>query len=148
MGAPQVRFVVMPAADDGAWQAFACKVVETAYLDGHRVLVRCDSAEQAQSFDELLWRFSDNSFVPHEIAAPGAACEEAPVVLWPHGEPPAAAAVLVNLASDVPAWYRQFARIEEVLDGDVARRRAGRERFRFYRAEGIEPQTRDVGDAP
>ena len=148
MGAPQVRFVVTPeAAGDEAWQASACKVVEAAYLAGKRVLVNCGSADQARSFDELLWRFSDSSFVPHEIAAPGGS-GAAPVVLWQDGEPPDAADVLVNLAADVPAWYRQFARIEEVLDGDVARRRAGRERFRFYRAEGIEPQTRDVGDAP
>lgn len=147
MGAPQVRFDVMPEADDGAWRAFACKVVEKAYLDGNRVLVWCGSADHAQSFDELLWRFSDSSFVPHEIGSAGEP-SAAPVVLWPDDSPPAAADVLVNLAADVPPWYGQFARIEEVLDGDQARRRAGRERFRFYRAEGIEPQTRDVGNEP
>jgi len=147
MGAPEVQFIVMPKADDGAWRVSACKVVEEAYLRGDRVLVRCGSADQAQTIDELLWRFSDSAFVPHEIAAPGRP-GEAPVVLWSEGEPQAGADVLVNLAVDVPPWYDRFARIVEVLDGDEERRRAGRARYRFYRAQGIEPQTRDIGAGP
>lgn len=147
MGAPEVQFIVMPKADDGAWRVSACKVVEEAYLRGDRVLVRCGSADQAQTIDELLWRFSDSAFVPHEIAAPGRP-GEAPVVLWSAGEPQAGAEVLVNLAVDVPPLYDRFARIVEVLDGDEERRRAGRARYRFYRAQGIEPQTREIGAGP
>lgn len=133
--------MVIEDAGDGAWQSFACRLVERAYLDDRRVLVHCGSPGLAASFDEALWRFSDCSFVPHEVAGPGTD-SRSPVVLWPgEGAPPEGADVLVNLDAAVPGWFRQFARIDEVLDGDAARRRAGRDRFRFYRSQGIEPVT-------
>lgn len=132
--------MVIEDAGDGAWQTFACRLVEQAYLDDQRVVVHCGSPALAASFDEALWRFSDCSFVPHEVAVP-TADSQSPVVLWPHSARPDAADVLVNLDAAVPEWFRQFARIDEVLDGDEARRRAGRDRFRYYRSQGIEPVT-------
>jgi len=58
--------------------------------------------------------------------------------------------VLVNLGSEIPAAASYAARIAELIDADEQRRRAGRNRFRQYRDQGVTPETRTVSaeDAP
>jgi DNA polymerase-3 subunit chi len=141
---PRVTFYVLDDADGRARGSWACRLIEKAWQLDNRVLVRLDSAEEARDLDELLWRFSDRSFVPHELCPPAGA-DDAPVLLMTGDEPPAAADVLVNLGSAVPAWYDRFGRIAELIGGDEAARRAGRERFRFYREQGLEPETHNLG---
>jgi DNA polymerase-3 subunit chi len=55
--------------------------------------------------------------------------------------------MLVNLAATVPAGYQRYARIAEVIDADDVRRRLGREHFRLYRDQGMQPETHEMGDA-
>ena len=47
--------------------------------------------------------------------------------------------VLVNLAADVPACVAAAQRVAEFIDGDPARRQAGRSRFRAYKDRGVQP---------
>ncbi|MCI0434251.1 MAG: DNA polymerase III subunit chi, partial [Gemmatimonadetes bacterium] len=60
------------------------------------------------------------------------------------GATPADAEVLINLCEHVPEGFERFARIVEPVDGDAARRKAGRERYRFYRERGLAPDTHTV----
>jgi DNA polymerase-3 subunit chi len=63
-------------------------------------------------------------------------------------EPAAPAAdLLVNLAARLPAHWERFARIAEIIDADVERRRLGRERFKTYRDLKLAPQTHQLNDA-
>lgn len=144
MAGPRVTFYVLADGDEQARRTYACRLVEKAYLQDHRVVVRLDSGADAGHFDELLWRFSDRSFVPHDppgSAGPG----PAPVVLTVAEDPPGTADVLVNLGTDVPAWFARYGRVAELVGGDEAARQAGRERFRFYRDQGLEPETHNLG---
>jgi len=130
--------------DERARRTYACRLVEKAYLQDHKVVVRLAPGEDAGDFDELLWRFSDRSFVPHEVASRGAGTV-APVLLTSGDDPGGEADVLVNLAADVPSWFSRYARVAELVGGDSASREAGRDRFRFYREHGIEPETHNLG---
>ena len=143
MAGPRVSFYIVADGDEPARRSYACRLVEKAYLQDHRVVVRLGSGDDVADFDELLWRFSDRSFVPHEVAGsdPGAA----PVLLTAGEDPAGAADVLVNLADDVPPWFCRYARVVELVGGDAAARQAGRERFRFYREQGLEPETHNLG---
>lgn len=144
MAAPRVTFYVLADADADGRMGYACRLVEKAYLQDNRVLVRCGSPEEAQSFDELLWRFSDRSFVPHELLGQDAA-PAAPVGILGDGEPSLPGGVLVNLGADVPAWFARFDRVAELVAADDESRRNGRERYRFYREQGVEPETHTLG---
>jgi DNA polymerase-3 subunit chi len=102
-----------------------------------------DSSELA-SLDELLWTHGDDrSFIPHELVAPGTACE-APVLLTTSAVPKGSIDVLVNLASGVPACAGQALRVIEIIDGDAGRREAGRVRFKAYRDLGLQLTTHNV----
>ena len=149
MPEPQVDFYVLPGGDSAARLRFACRLVEKAWLKRHRVRVQLDPGGELESFDQLLWTFSDRAFIPHRRAGSheevrGAA--PAPVVLADTDAADAADGdVLVNLAAAQPAMAG-WARIAEVIDADAARRAKGRDRYRAYRERGLEPKTHDMGD--
>jgi DNA polymerase III subunit chi len=146
LGEPRVSFYVLPGREERDRQALACRLVEKAWHSGHRVHVTLDDAAAARAFDELLWQFSDISFVPHALAGDAAAAE-APVRIGTATEPAGDAEVLVNLSAALPGEPERFERIVEVIDAEESRRRQGRERFRAYRERGIMPETHNLGDA-
>lgn len=120
---------------DGTRDAFACRLAEEAYLEGHRVHLNAMDEAHARRLDALLWTFSDGSFVPHALQA---AVEDVvpAVVIASASEPLSDRDVLLNLAREVPTFYSRFGRVAEVVDGDDEGRARGRERYRFYRDRG------------
>jgi DNA polymerase-3 subunit chi len=50
----------------------------------------------------------------------------------------------LNVSGAVPPFFDRFARVAEFLDARPEVRTAGRERFKSYRAQAIEPQTHNV----
>jgi DNA polymerase-3 subunit chi len=138
-----VDFYVLEEVSARARLRTACRVVEKAYLAGNTVLVWHTELDELKEFDELLWTFGDGSFVPHEpLTANG--FEVAPVLLGMGAPPTAPFDVLVNLAPDVPACLDTAQRVAEFIDGDPARRQAGRARFRAYKERGIQPNTHNI----
>ncbi len=148
---PRVDFYVLGSRETAARLRFACRLVEKAWLGDHRVRVQLDPSGESAVFDDLLWTFADRSFVPHERLQPGevAPAASAPVVIADgEGAGPDDRDVLVNLGAGVPAAFQGYARIAEIVDADDERRRLGRERYRFYREHGIEPETHYMDNAP
>lgn len=141
-GAQRVDFYVLGEASSSARLKLACRLAEKAFLANQRVLVWHTDAEELKTFDELLWTFGDRSFVPHEFL-PG----DAPVLLSNGTAPTDPVDIIINLAPDVPACRTQAPRIAEIIDGDDARRRAGRARFKAYRDLGIQPASHNISEA-
>jgi DNA polymerase-3 subunit chi len=139
----QVDFYVLEPAAGGSRHALACRIVEKAWSQGHRVLVHCASAEEARQVDRLLWTHRDQSFVPHGLL--GAADPALNPVLVAHGgEAGEEHDVLVNLAPAAPVCFSRFTRVAEPVDNDPEARAAGRERFKFYRDRGYQPTTHPI----
>ncbi len=152
MPAPQVDFYVLEGSDPRQRLHFACRLVEKAWLKRHRVRVQFDAGGELEAFDQLLWTFSDRSFVPHRRAStPDDTLPPAlPTVVIAEGAEADAADgdVLVNLSSTAPSDINAWARIAEVVDSDAGRRTQGRERFRAYRERGLAPATHEMGSEP
>jgi DNA polymerase-3 subunit chi len=148
--AERVDFYILPSSEERARLKHACRLAEEAYLAGKRVFVYCDDPQQLERFDDLLWSFADRSFVPHEIYAESQQWRETPVLLGCAAQPEQPYDVLVNLGVDVPASATHAAHIAELVDSDEASRRAGRNRFRHYRDQGLAPVTHTVAaeDSP
>jgi DNA polymerase-3 subunit chi len=145
MGEPRVSFYVLPGREERDRRVLACRLVEKAWHAGHGIYVMLDDADAAREFDELLWQFSDISFVPHALAGDPAALDAA-VRIGTADEDAGGAEVLVNLSATLPGEPARFGRIVEVVDADDTRRQRGRERFRAYRERGIIPETHNLGD--
>jgi len=141
----RVDFYVLGAADPRARLAYACRIAEKAYEQGLRVAVRTASPSETAEIDDLMWTFSDRSFVPHAVwpAEPSVA-EHTPVLIASGPLPDSHRDVLVNLAAEGPAEPARYGRICEIVGADAAPRRRARQRWRSYRAAGLAPANHDV----
>lgn len=143
----RVDFYVLGGTAPKDRRTFACRLVEKAYLKNLSVLILGASAEEAKALDDLLWTFSDRSFVPHRCLEgddSGAAAE--PVRLTAALEGAGRADLLVNLSDRLPADLAPYARIAEIIDADPERRRLGRERFKSYREHKLVLETHQLDD--
>jgi DNA polymerase-3 subunit chi len=145
-GVPQVDFYILPGTAGAARLKFACRLIEKAYLEGSRCLVRVGDTAELESLDALLWTFAERAFVPHDRLEGDAATGPAPVLLTAGALPPMpdGFAVLFDLALGAPPADVPPTRIVEVVDADETRRRLGRERFRAYRERGWTPATHNI----
>ena len=133
-------FYILAEAGAPARLKVACRLAEKAYQAGQRVLIwHCDKDELTR-LDELLWTFSDTSFVPHEWADAG---RDAPVLLSAGVTPAGPIGVLINLdpSPEPPPGASAAERVAEIIAAEPQQREAGRARFRAYRQLGCEPVT-------
>jgi DNA polymerase III subunit chi len=134
----RVDFYVHDTPGFDALARTACRLAEKGFQQAQRVYIHTDSPESARALDERLWTFHDRSFVPHALASDDPA---APVVIG-HGPAPAGElGILINMAVQVPDFYSRSTRVADLVDGDPKRREEGRERFRYYREQGLTPET-------
>lgn len=142
MAAPKVDFYLLATPDARARLTSACRLAEKAFDQGLRVAVRTSGPAESAEVDELMWTFSDRSFVPHAVwpAEPSVA-EQTPVLISSGALPDSHRDVLVNLAPEPPPGFEAFGRLCEIVTSDEAAKRAGRVRWRSYRDAGLEPQS-------
>ena len=136
----QVEFYILE--NDQSREMIACHLVEKAWQQQHRVHIHTESAAQAKKLDEMLWSFSDDSFIPHEI---GSHNEKLATVSIDHAADPVCHEMLINLAAEVPVFFSRFERVTEIIDDDPQHKESGRERYRFYRDRGYELSTQKIG---
>jgi DNA polymerase-3 subunit chi len=145
----QIAFHILSESSDIARLKLACTLIERDFLAGERVLVWLDDSS-LQSFDNLLWTFSDRAFVPHEMLAEVPADCEAPVQLTAETQLPSSVfaahfTTLVTLRNEASLAALEFPKVIEVVDAEPGRRDAGRARYRFYRDNGANPQHIEAG---
>ena len=139
----KVDFYLLDGGTDSR-EHFACRLADKAWRLGNRVYLLAPDQPAALELDELLWTFSQGSFVPHAVCANDSDAEVHPVLIG-HSEPPAALHdVLISLAPEVPTWFSRFARIAELVGAAEEDKARGRERFRYYRERGYPLETHDL----
>ena len=142
----RIDFYILDRASGDARLLFACRLAEKAVAQDLEVLIHTKGPAESARLDELLWTFSQGSFLPHRRLDEGAAPDEGEPVLIGCGEEPSGGRwdLLINLAQEVPQYFSRFARVAELIGPAEENKTAGRERFRYYRDRGYELQTHRV----
>ena len=105
----RVDFYLLASEQNDARWTVACRLLEKAYIKGHRVFVICDNQQDAELLDELLWTFRDDSFIPHNLQGEGP--EPPPPIQIGYGkEPRGFNDILLNMTNSVPSFYNKFKR--------------------------------------
>ena len=145
MAGTKVDFYVLSASDRRSRLTTVCRLVEKAYEQGLRVAVRTSAPAETVEVDELMWTFSDRSFVPHGVwpADPDFATAT-PVLISSGALPDSHRDVLVNLGADLPADFATFSRVCEVVAGDEDAKRQARLRWRGYKDAGLAPENHNL----
>jgi DNA polymerase-3 subunit chi len=137
---PRIDFYIIENADANARLRLTCRLIEKAYKNKHRIYVHTDNQQHAHQLDELLWTYREDSFLPHNLYGDGP--EPAPPIQVGFAVTPEKHRdILINLSDPIPEFYRQFSRILEIITMAPEIQIAGREHYRFYRAEGFEINT-------
>lgn len=127
-----------------------CRWAEHFYDRGGRVLILTDSTPAARYIDELLWTFSQGSFIPHALSSPEDAAPRAEPVIIAVGEidSPGCDVVLC----DAPARFEFMRRFETavhfILRDDPEKRQESRLLWQKARDLGENPVHISYGRQP
>jgi DNA polymerase-3 subunit chi len=119
---------------------FACRLIEKAYKQKHRIYVHAEDRAMAHQLDEMLWTYREDSFLPHNLHGEGPE-PPPPIQIGFENAPEKHRDILINLNPQIPEFHPQFARVLELIVNDAAAQEMGRERYRFYRTQGFEINT-------
>ena len=64
---PRIDFYVLQNQSPNGRYKLACRITEKAYLSECKIYLRTNNIEESQLLDDLLWTFSQSSFVPHDL---------------------------------------------------------------------------------
>lgn len=138
----QVDFYLLTQADESSKLQYACRLLQKAYLSQHKCYVCASNESQLSALDEMLWTFSDTSFIPHrcyQAATP--AWHDYPVQLGLQVCQDEAVTLVLNLhATQIPA-IDKVSRVLELVGADEQDKHSARKRFAYYRKLRIEPNT-------
>jgi len=141
----KVDFYLLSAEHPRARLTTACRLAEKAFGQGLRVAVRTTGPAETAELDELMWTFSDRSFVPHAVwPAEGELTGDTPVLISSGALPESHRDVLINLAPEPWADASGFARVCEVVGADEPAKKRARARWRRYREAGLAPESHNL----
>ena len=138
----RIDFYIIEEGSEEATDIFICRLTEKIWSQNNAVYIHVADEQHATRYDELLWTFSEDSFVPHQLAAEE---NNEKMVLIGHQTtaeiPTRQHDVLINLNHETPSFFSQFERVAEIITTDEISRNKGRERYQFYRDRGYALET-------
>jgi len=136
-----VTFHLIDDAEPDAFWFYAADLCAQAAADERMTYVVCANLEHVESFDEYLWGYRPDAFVPHTADPEDAA--HAPLFI---GMDPAAGGFdyVINLSGKPIERVTERQAVDEIVDANDANREAARARWRDYQQAGVKPQHRAV----
>lgn len=129
----KIDFHILPDASmDSRW-LYTCRLVEKAANLGHKILLVVDTEEEAKTLDDLLWSFKPESFIPHQIIGGE---NDANIEITYSNTTGDHQDVLINLSSQVPAYFSRFERVSEIVIQEPKILENTREHYRHYKQRG------------
>ncbi|WP_237054775.1 DNA polymerase III subunit chi [Microbulbifer sediminum] len=138
----RIDFYVLSSDQPHQGDVFACRLAEKAFRAGMRVLLAVDDRTRAGQLDELLWTFREDSFLPH---APQAGEQHAAVEINCGEDPGLHHGLLINLCTEIPAWFSRFERLAEIVVQQPESLARSRSRFSHFRDRGYPLQSHRIG---
>lgn len=117
-----------------------CRLAETFFNEGKRVLVVVQDEAQGRALDRFMWTWRKTSFIPHTLAGEAETAPE-PVLITTDRDTEFHAEVLIMAAPCSIEFIRRFERVYDFAElHDPALHQESRQRFSRYREEGLEPR--------
>ncbi|GAB3307610.1 DNA polymerase III subunit chi [Luteimonas notoginsengisoli] len=119
-----------------------CELARKAHDANLWTLVLARDAAQAEALDDLLWDMGEDVFIPHQIAGVDVDEDEAAVLIAPPEVDAPLRPLVINLRD--AAVEGSFERVLEVVPADDSARGPLRERWKQYKARGLEVNKYDM----
>lgn len=125
-------------------EQLALDLATSQWRSGKRVLLYCQSEQQAFALDELLWARNADEFVPHNLAGESTPVPTPIEISWGDKRNAQRRDVLINLHSLVPEFQASFNQIIDFVPPTEAEKVQARERYKQYRQLGWQLSTQNV----
>lgn len=120
-----------------AHEALACAVAAQHWRAGKRVLIACESQEQAERLDEALWQRDPHQFVPHNLAGEGPNFGAPVELCWPGKRGNAPRDLLIALLPQFVDFATAFQEVVDFVPYQDTLKQLARERYKAYRSVGF-----------
>ena len=139
----QVDFYVLESSDDQSRLRTVCRLADKVQRMGHKIHVLTQDSTQSKKLDDLMWTFSQSSFLPHAVLDDSDQYQDQQPVLISHEKLNNSPEVLINL-QDGPALTDDCQRLVEIVNQDQSTRAAGREKYRIYKDKNYNIKTHNL----
>jgi DNA polymerase-3 subunit chi len=119
-----------------------CELARKAYDANQWTLILARDAAQAEALDDLLWAFDEDAYIPHQIAGSDEEDDLTPVLIAAPDCDTPSRPLVINLRDT--AWDGACERVLEVVPADPAAREPLRERWKQYKARGLDLNKYDM----
>lgn len=141
----KIDFYVLATEDFDAILRFTCRLVGKARQQDNKVFINLPDPALAQTLDDLLWTFDQNSFIAHDrLPNSDKRHPTASTVISSGVEPIHDYDLIINLSDKTPLFFSRFKRMVEVINNAPNSVEAGRLKFRFYRDRGYPLETHKI----
>jgi DNA polymerase-3 subunit chi len=130
---PRIDFYKLNSQNRTRINRFCCQLADKVVNMGHPVFVRTKDAAESRLLDDIMWTFSDNSFVPHAIQG-DAEDADAPVIIG-HSASASKGYLLINLSDEFPENALNYERVAEIISDDPENLQKGRARYSAYKKD-------------
>ena len=128
---PRIDFYKLNTKNDASVIRFCCQLTEKVFKMGHAVCIRTKDEKETRLLDDMMWTYSDSSFLPHERLDERADAD-APVLIS-HRETPSTGYLLINLGHERPENIHNYERIAEIVNDGPDALHHGRIRYSDYK---------------
>lgn len=144
----QAQFYVIENAQAqgglSAEEALACNLAADAWRLGKKVLLACETEQQALNLDEALWQRDPEQFVPHNLSGEITQYATPIEISWRGKRNAQRRDLLINLQSDIPDFAQSFNQVIDFVPADETLKAQARERYKIYRQLGWQLSTEQV----
>lgn len=140
----QVQFYLLSQADSAeisAAEIQACELAANAWREGKRVLIACETEQQALNIDETLWAREPDSFVPHNLSGEITTYATPVEISWKGKRNAQRRDVLISLQQDIPDFVTSFNQVIDFVPVEESAKAQARERYKQYRQLGWQLET-------
>ncbi|WP_150540292.1 DNA polymerase III subunit chi [Actinobacillus vicugnae] len=140
----QVKFYLLSktsSAELSAAEAMACELSAQAWKLGKRVLIACETEQQALNIDDALWAREPDSFVPHNLSGEVTQYATPIEISWKGKRNAQRRDLLISLQTELPDFINSFNQIIDFVPIDEAEKAQARERYKQYRQLGWQLET-------
>lgn len=126
-----------PQEELEAHESLACELAAKMWRNGKRVLLACETTEQAEKLDEALWQRDPHQFVPHNLAGEGPRYGAPIEICWPGKRGNSPRDILISLQSQFADFATAFHEVIDFVPIDETLKQLARERYKIYRSVGF-----------
>lgn len=137
----QVQFYVL--TQDNIYEQ-ACDLAAKAWRLGKRVLIACETEQQAFEIDERLWAREPDSFVPHNLSGEVTQYATPIEISWKGKRNAQRRDLLISLQQAIPEYVASFTQVIEFVPIQETEKAQARERYKQYRQMGWQLSTETI----